>query len=237
MDEITIADFGQPPQSLKDRAIDETSFAYAQLREDIVSGRVMPNERLVEVDLAERLTCSRTTVRTILIRLEHEGLVVREHNRGAHVRLISEAEAVEITEARASLEALAARQAAVHADDKDIADIQLILSEMAPLLESGDLLSYSNTNKRLHARILEASRHSTVQRLVGDLKAQLVRFQYRTILVPGRSQHSLAEHTALVDAITRHDPEAASAAMTAHLSGVAQTLSAISATTQKERSN
>lgn len=216
------------------RFIDEASFAYEQLREDIISGRVMPNERLVETDLSDRLSCSRTTVRTILIRLEHEGLVVREPNRGAHVRLISEAEAVEITEARASLEALAAYQAALHADSNDIIEIQSILSEMAPLLKAGDLLSYSNTNRRLHARILEASRHSTVQRLVADLKAQLVRFQFRTILVPGRAQHSLSEHTALVDAISRHDPDAASAAMTAHLSGVARTLRSTSATTSKE---
>lgn len=224
----------QPVASQNGRFIDETSFAYDQLREDIISGRVMPNERLVEADLSERLSCSRTTVRTILIRLEHEGLVVREPNRGAHVRLISEAEAVEITEARAALEALAAYQAALHADAKDILEIQSILDEMAPLLEAGDLLSYSNANRRLHARILEASRHSTVQRLVADLKAQLVRFQFRTILVPGRSQYSLSEHTALVDAICRHDPDAASAAMTAHLSGVAKTLRSTASTNSKE---
>lgn len=233
MEEIK-TDIKQPVPSQNGRFIDETSFAYDQLREDIISGRVMPNERLVEADLSERLSCSRTTVRTILIRLEHEGLVVREPNRGAHVRLISEAEAVEITEARAALEALAAYQAALHADATDILEIQSILSEMAPLLETGDLLSYSNANRRLHARILEASRHSTVQRLVADLKAQLVRFQYRTILVPGRSQHSLSEHTALVDAICRHDPDAASAAMTTHLSGVATTLRSTTSTSSKE---
>lgn len=233
MNEIT-ANTERTMVSQKGRFMDEIGVAYDQLRDDIISGRVMPNERLVEIDLSERLSCSRTTVRTILIRLEHEGLVVREPNRGAHVRLISEEEAVEITEARAALEALASYQAALHADADDIAEIQLILAEMAPLLEAGDLLSYSNANRRLHARILEASRHSTVQRLVGDLKAQLVRFQYRTILVPGRSQHSLAEHTALVDAISRHDPEAASAAMTTHLSGVASTLRATSTPISKE---
>jgi hypothetical protein len=52
----------------------------------------------------------------------------------------------------------------------------------------------------------------------------MVRLQYRTVLVPGRSVQSLAEHTAIVDAIARYDPDAAEAAMRRHLSHVASTL-------------
>jgi hypothetical protein len=39
--------------------------AYARLRDDIVKGRLMPNERLVEVDLAASLGVGRTAVRTV----------------------------------------------------------------------------------------------------------------------------------------------------------------------------
>jgi len=160
----------------------------------------------------------------VLLRLEHEGLVVREPYRGAHVRVIDEKEAVEITEARAVLEALAARQAAIMATEEDVVALRAIHSEMRPLLKKGDLLAYSDANRRLHERIIEASRHATTQRLLSGLKAQLVRYQYRTILVPGRPQQSLAEHTALVDAIAHRDPDRAAAAMMAHLSGVVTTL-------------
>jgi DNA-binding FadR family transcriptional regulator len=51
-----------------------------------------------------------------------------------------------------------------------------------------------------------------------------VRFQYRTILVPGRSERSCAEHEAIVQAVASRDPEAAERAMRTHLSDVAKTL-------------
>lgn len=197
---------------------------YTLLRDEIVSGTLMPNERLVESELTHRLSVGRATVRTALARLEHEGLIVHERHRGARVRLVTAAEAIEITQTRVVLEGLGARQAAINATDTDIAEIRAIHAEMPEKLAEGDLLGYSETNARLHARILQASRHATVQRLIAMLKAQVVRFQYRTILVPGRSESSLAEHTDIVEAIANRDAEAAEQAMRNHLSHVTETL-------------
>jgi DNA-binding GntR family transcriptional regulator len=198
--------------------------AYEQLRSQIVDGALMPNERLVETDLAERLGVGRAAVRTFLTRLEQEGLVVREPNRGARVRMVTEAEAVEITQTRMVLEALAAREAADRATRDEVAQMRAVLAEMEQRLTAGELLLYSDGNARLHALILRASRHATATRLISSLKAQTVRFQYRTVLVPGRPQHSYAEHTAIVDAIDAGDADAAEAAMRLHLSHVTKTL-------------
>jgi len=138
--------------------------------------------------------------------------------------MVSEDEAVEITQARAVLEALAARHAALNAGPEDIEAMRGLLAEMRDLLGQHDLLGYSECNGRLHQRILAASRHTTAQRLIANLKAQMVRFQYRTILVRGRANESLAEHTAIVDAIVARDPDQADAAMRNHLAHVADTL-------------
>ncbi|MBV8964489.1 MAG: GntR family transcriptional regulator [Hyphomicrobiales bacterium] len=83
-----------------------------RLREAITSGRFQPNERLIEMELAALLAANRTNVRTALAQLEQEGLVVREANRGARVRLVSHEDAIEITQARGALEALIAGLAA-----------------------------------------------------------------------------------------------------------------------------
>ncbi|GLZ00227.1 GntR family transcriptional regulator [Actinoplanes sp. NBRC 103695] len=198
--------------------------AFDRLWSQIVTGELMPNERLVETDLAAQLGVGRAAVRTFLTRLEQEGLVVREPNRGARVRLVTEAEAVEITQTRMVLEALAAREAAGHATRDEVAEMRAILAEMGERLSAGELLLYSDGNARLHALILRASRHATAARLVSGLKAQTVRFQYRTVLVPGRPQHSYAEHTAIVDAIDTGDADAAEAAMRHHLFHVTTTL-------------
>ena len=91
-----------------------------RLREAIVTGRLQPNERLIESDLATAMGVSRTVVRTALARLEHEGLVEHERHRGARVRLVDEGEAVEILQTRAVLEGLAARLAAERATRRDV---------------------------------------------------------------------------------------------------------------------
>jgi DNA-binding GntR family transcriptional regulator len=71
---------------------------------------------------------------------------------------------------------------------------------------------------------LEIAGHGTAARLISSLRSQLVRFQYRTILLPGRSERSFAEHTAIVEAIAAGDAPAAEAAMRTHLSHGADAL-------------
>lgn len=211
-----------------------TEVAYERLRGEIVAGRLTANQRLVEADLAAEVGVSRGTIRSVLARLEHEGLVVREYNHGARVRMVTAAEAVEILQARSALEALGARHAALNATRDDIAELQAIRAKMPALIDQGDLLGYSDQNSLLHRCVAQASRHKVTQRLIVGLNAQMVRFQYRTILVPGRPQHSLAEHTAVVEAISNHDADAAENAMRYHLSQVACTLRAITGDPQHQ---
>jgi DNA-binding GntR family transcriptional regulator len=197
---------------------------YAALRDAIVVGTLQPNERLVEANLARTFGMGRSAVRTALARLEQDGLVEREPHRGARVRLVDEREAVEILEARAVLEGLAARHAAANATEADVRRLREILAGMRRLLDAGDLLGASDENAVLHRTLLEIADHPTVSRLISMLKSQLVRFQYRTILLPGRTERSFEEHTAIVEAVAAGDPNAAEAAMRRHLSHVADAL-------------
>jgi DNA-binding GntR family transcriptional regulator len=195
---------------------------YDALRDAIVRGDIAPNARLVEADLTTAFQMSRSAVRNALIRLEQEGLVVREPHRGARVRQVSDEEAVEILQARAVLEGLAVRQAAERIGEAGMARLRATLERQRELLEGGDLLGASDANADLHAALLEASEHSTAQRLIRALNSQTVRYQYRTILIPGRSAASLAEHTAIVEAVSAGDPDGAEDAMRNHLFNVAQ---------------
>jgi DNA-binding GntR family transcriptional regulator len=198
--------------------------AYERLREEIVSGRLQPNERLVEADLVQLLGSGRSAVRTALVRLEQEGLVEREPNRGAKVRLVDEHEAAEILESRMVLEGLAARQAAKNADPAQVEELREIIREMRSLLDAGDLLGASDLNARLHGRLLEIADNATVARLVATLSSQLVRFQYRTILLPGRAEQSHLEHRAIVEAVADGDADAAEQAVRDHLAHVVEAL-------------
>jgi Transcriptional regulators len=198
--------------------------AYRKLREAIVSGRFHPNERLVEASVATQLGAGRTAVRAALVRLDQEGLVVLEPNRGARVRLISDQEALEIEEVRATLEGMLARRAATRAKPADLQDLQQVIVEMRLRVEKKDPLGYSELNAHFHQRIWAAADHPTTSRLVGSLKSQSIRLQYHTILRPGRTERSLREHEAIFNALKAHDPDAAEAAMREHLAEVLETL-------------
>lgn len=205
----------------------EADDAYGTMRRIIRSGALGPGERLVETDLAERLGLGRNAIRTALARLEQDGLVERAPYRGARVRVIDEAEAVEILEARGALEGVAARHAAQRATRPDVAGLRAIVKQMARLFAAGDLLAISELNASLHGRIVEIAKLPKVARLIDDLNAQNVQHQFRTVLAPGRPSQSLREHGAIVEAIASGNAIDAEAAMRTHLSNVVRTLQSL----------
>ena len=197
---------------------------YHVLREAIVSGQLHPNERLIESSLAQRLNSGRTAVRAALVRLDQEGLVTLERNRGARVRHISDREALEIEEVRAALEGVMARRAATQVTAEDLSALHRMIEEMRDHVEKGDSIGYSELNSAFHERIWTAADHPTAARIVRSLKSQGIRFQFQTVLRPGRAQRSLREHETIFAALKEHDPDAAEVAMRDHLSEVVDTL-------------
>ncbi|RIH82467.1 HTH-type transcriptional repressor RspR [Meiothermus luteus] len=209
----------------------ETQSAYLLVRRAILAGELLPGQRLVEKELSERFGVGRAAIRTALARLEQEGLVESEPFRGARVRTIGEAEAVEILEARAALEALAAHHAAQKATPEQVEALWAIHRQMEERHRGGDLLGMSELNSLLHRTLVEISGHQTAARLIEGLRAQGVRHQFHTILVPGRPQQSLEEHRRIIAAVAAHQPEEAEAAMKAHLGGVIAALKRIGRST------
>lgn len=199
--------------------------ATEMLRSEILDGTFSPGERLPEIALAERYSVGRASIRSALVELRAEGLVAIEANRGAMVRRISLEEAIEVAEARQVLEALLAGRAA-HSDDGGAKQSLLgIVEEMRDAVAAKDNARYSALNRALHGRIWEISGHRVGNDLVSNLRNRSAHHQYRLAVMPGRSEESLQQHSAIVDAIVAGDPEAASRSMSQHLDSVIQVLS------------
>ncbi|TQN43786.1 GntR family transcriptional regulator [Blastococcus colisei] len=202
----------------------ERHAAEQALRAAISRGDLLPGYRLVEADLTELVGVNRSSVRAAIDALIAEGLVERIPHRGARVRVVSTEEAVAITECRMPLEGLLARKAAERVTDAEIARLRTHLHAMVDRVDSGDLLKYSDLIQQLHGMVHDAARHPIAAGLVGRLQAQLVRHQFRLSLRPGRPRVSLAELTALVDAVTDRDPDRAEAAAVAHVRSIIDAL-------------
>lgn len=194
------------------------------LREAITRGQLMPNERLIEADLAKSFGVNRANIRMALAMLDQEGLVVREPNRGARVRAVSDAEAIEIAETRLAIEGMVARRAAERATPADRKLLRKIKTGMRRAAKSADYAAFSQSNAALHQEIQRIAGNETANRILQTLRSHLVRLQYRVILLPGRPETSLAEHQVIIDAICAGNADAAEAAMRKHLLNFKQLL-------------
>ena len=199
------------------------------LRAAILAGEFAPRQRLVEIDLCERFGTSRFILRSALSELAAQGLVEFQRNRGARVRDVSLAEAIEITQVRILLEGLLAARAAERVTRADAAGLRALLREMRAAVQKSELLTYSELNARLHGAIRDIAAHETASRLLRQLRDQTVRHQFSLSLVPGRPTVSLPQHEAIVAAITAREPEEAEQAMRAHLQSVIEAFRALSA--------
>jgi DNA-binding GntR family transcriptional regulator len=199
------------------------------IRAAIAEGEFVPNQRLVEADLSERFGASRAAVRTALVQLSSEGLVERVQNRGARVRAVSLAEAIEITEVRMALEGLCAAKAAQRLTDDDRDRLREIGEAMRAAVTSGDLLGYSELNRRLHGLVRALAGQATAGAILERLRGQNVRHQFQLAMHPGRPAVSLPQHLEIIEALCAGDSDAAEAAMRRHIRSVIDTLPEVEA--------
>jgi DNA-binding GntR family transcriptional regulator len=195
-----------------------------RVRRGILAGDLVPGQRLVEAELSETYGASRGAVRAALIDLTHEGLVERIANRGARVRVVSVAEAVQITEVRMAVEGLCGAKAAERVTDQEVVTLQELGTAMTRAVEQGDVVGYSQLNHQLHERVIAISDQPVAAEVLGRLRARNVRHQFRLAYRVGRPQVSLPQHLDIIQAVCGRDPAAAEAAMRRHLGSVLEAL-------------
>ena len=198
--------------------------AYDYIRSRIIDGTFRPAERLVEAQLAQDIGVSRNTVKKVLLQIEQERLITIDDNKGARVLSLSIEEIQEYYEIRRSLEVLVIRSAVQRITDQELDQMRQILAEMVELKKNQDYDTYSKFNRQFHEIIYDASGKTIAVEMIKSIKMQLIRFQFRTMLAPGRSDNSVLEHQALLDALSKRDEEAASQAITRHIDNVASTI-------------
>lgn len=191
--------------------------AYEDLRALLLSGRMEPGTRLTEAGLTTTLGVSRNTVRSVLIRLQQEGYLTGEPNRGVRTRVFSIDEALAVMEAREAIETALAEKAAERATDEELATLAAICDEMSTTdyVESEE--QYAHLNRRFHQQIRDSARQSILAGFADSLVYPLVMRQYRDLTHTSPRQTTLVEHRAILSALQTRNPHAAAAAMRHHI--------------------
>lgn len=203
---------------------DQVQATYELIRQRILSNEYKPLQKLVETNLSESIGVSRNTIRLALLQLEKERLVEIEKNKGAVVKSFTLEEVLNYLEIRIYLERLIARSAAENISGDELKALKATLKLMQECIDSNQLDQYSDLNRQFHDIIYRASTNSQAVEFVVSIKTQLLRYHFRTILVPGRNQSSIAEHEAIYDALERGDKDAVEQAIEKHIGNVRNTV-------------
>lgn len=178
------------------------------LENQIIEGKLRPNVRIVETEVASRLRASRGPVREALRILEQEGLVTRR-GRGCYVADLDLKAAQDLNAIRAILGGLIARLATAQLSEADLAELERLQGEMRGAAARQDTPTYFQLNLAFHQLINRASRNERLVKLLDGLGKQTLRYRFVTLAIPGRLQQSLESHDRLLEAFARRDPQQA----------------------------
>lgn len=193
-----------------------------RLREDIRSGRLAPGQRLVEAELTRRHKVSRGPVREALARLQSEGLVTIEPNRGASVRRIGRQELEDLFWLRGRLSGDAAALAAERIDrDGGAAAMREELERQRSLRGAG-LTPYTEGNVRFHELIDRLSGNTALATVLRNLETHAGVFLH--LASAGATEKLLDQHIAIAEAILAGDRRAAARESRRHAETVLATL-------------
>ena len=136
-----------------------------ELRSAILSGRLMPGDRLKEVQLSKDLGVSRPTLREAIYQLIHEGLLVQEPYRGVTVAAIDASMINDIAVVRGALETIAAKAIAADKDGASRQALQEAWDEYEQAAAGGDPVRENQAHLALHETIWMASGNVMLQRI------------------------------------------------------------------------
>ncbi len=198
----------------------KSDYAYGEVRERIMSGR-LPQGATVNLEaLAAELSVSTTPVREAMRRLASEGFVVLDAHRDAHVARLSAAEARNLFEVRQQLDPLAIRLAAERRDDVDVTQIRQAAASLGPL-DAGSGLAALEAHRAFHAALYRASHNELLISLLDGLWDKADRYRRAALETredsPADRARVQAEHQAMMRAVLDGDPDAAEEQMRSHV--------------------
>lgn len=175
---------------------------FNSLREAIIIGELRPGERLMEVQLAEKMGVSRTPVREAIRKLELEGLVDMIPRKGAHVAELSVKDIMDVLEVRASLDGLATALAAERITDDELKELKFINSQFSSYIEKENLNGSIKKDAEFHDIIYKASRNDKLQSILNNLREQVQRFRVIYLKDYSSQKNLIKEHNDIFDAVS-----------------------------------
>lgn len=187
------------------------------LREAIIKGEFLPGERLMEIQLSEKMGVSRTPVREAIRKLELEGLVIMIPRKGAHVSELTVKNIMDVLEVRASLDALAAALAAERMSSHETTRLKDVYEQFVIFAERENLQGLVKKDVEFHEIIYKSSRNEKLIQIASNLREQIQRFRIIYLKDYSNPRELIKEHAQILEAILAKNPQQAKIASDTHI--------------------
>lgn len=172
------------------------------LRHAIVTGRIRPGDRLLEVELAHQLGTSRAPVREALRQLEQEGLVATQPYKATEVLGITQEEIDEVlVPLRVTLERFAFRKALRRLTADDLTLLERLVTTMRYAGQAGDADALANADIRFHELVIERADQPHSLQLWRTIEPRVRAHFRRDAPAHVNPEEVAAQHQELLDAL------------------------------------
>ncbi len=180
---------------------------FYQLRDEIISGKIVEGEKLVEVQLAKKLDVSRTPVREALRRLEKEGFIKVTPHVGAFIKVVTEKDIEEYLEVREALETKAIQLACIKQNKECIHKLEIIQNKMRKIIDDNRVERMAQLDEQFHEYIFLATENDLLYRTFHNIRDQM--YRYRVLYLKNEVNHKkiVDEHDLILAAIKSEDIE------------------------------
>ena len=190
---------------------------FKTLRQAILKGELEPGERLMEIQLAERLGVSRTPIREAIRKLELEGLVLMIPRKGAEVAKISESNLRDVLEVRRSLEELAIDLACQRITAEELESLNKAEVDFKAAIGNGDAMQIAQTDEQFHEIIYNSTKNQKLVQILNNLREQMYRYRLEYVKDEANYKRLIAEHRVIYEAIRDRDRQTGAEAIKNHI--------------------
>lgn len=187
------------------------------LRQAILRGELKPGERLMEIQLANKLGVSRTPIREAIRKLELEGLVLMIPRKGAEVAEITEKNMLDVLEVRRALEELAVKLACERITEEEIQELKDAADAFQKILSEKDITKIAEADEAFHDVIFKSTGNDRLIQLLNSLREQMYRYRLEYLKREEYHPQLLEEHQQIIDRITRKDQSKAAELIDRHI--------------------
>ena len=189
---------------------------FESLEQAILSGEMLPGDRINETAVAERYGVSRGPVREACRRLEEAGMVDFVVNKGVFVKTLTLDDALEIYQIRATLFAFAGRILAKRLTDKQFVELVRLMEDVERAVEADDVEGCDAGNLAFHSALVEFTGYRRLVRLYDSMNRELNMFRRRSLGDSQNRREACVEHRGIIEALRKGDPTHAANVMWKH---------------------